>query len=103
MKVLTIKSADILDPEMQTEIHYTFGMEHHTDYVFKPRGDERYSATIVLEETEAVISDVIRASAAFPELTFIIDDLDMEENSIKRIHVRDGNVLEQLRSGWEWE
>jgi hypothetical protein len=103
MRVLTIKSADIMDAEMQTEVHHTFGMEHHTDYVFKPRGDQHYSATIVLEETGAVISEVIRASAAFPGLTFLIDDLDMEENSIERIHVREGEVKEQLRSGWKWD
>ena len=34
MKVLTIKSADVLDTDLQTEVHHTFGMERHTDYVF---------------------------------------------------------------------
>ena len=103
MRVLTIKSADILDEEMHTEVHHAFGMEHHTDYVFKPRGDRKYSATIVLEETEAVIRGVIGASVAFPDTAFVIDDLDMEQNSIERYHIRDGKVKEQLRSGWKWD
>ncbi len=103
MKVLTIKSADILDGEMQTEVHHTFGMEHYTDYVFKPRGDSRYAATIVLEDTETVIRNVISSSESFPGVTFVIDDLDMENNSIERYHVKEGLVKEQLRSGWKWE
>ncbi len=103
MKVLTIKSADILDGEKQTEVHHAFGMEHHTDYVFKPRGDQQYSATIVLEESGAVIGSIIAASNSFPGLAFVIDDLDMEANSIERFHVKEGYVKEQLRSGWKWE
>ena len=103
MKVLTVKSANVLDEEMQTEVHHVFGMEHHTDYVFKPRGDQKYSATIVLVDTGPVIKQVISASTSFPDLTFVIDDLDMEANSIQRYHFRDGNVKEQLRSGWKWE
>jgi hypothetical protein len=103
MKVLTIKSAGILDGELQTEVHYAFGMERHTDYVFKPRGDQKYSATIVLEETKPVIDKVIAESGRFPDAEFIIDDLDMEENSIERYHVKNGGVSRQLRSGWEWE
>jgi hypothetical protein len=103
MRVLTIKSASVLDEEMQTEVHHVFGMEHHTDYVFKPRGDQKYSATIVLEDTEPVIKQMVSASTSFPDLSFVIDDLDMESNSIERYHVSDGNVKEQLRSGWKWE
>jgi hypothetical protein len=103
MKVLTIKSAGFLDEELQTEVHHAFGMEHHTDYVFKPRGDGNYSATIVMEETGAVIQDVVVASAAFQGIEFIIDDLDMEQGTIERYHVLDGNVKERFRSGWKWE
>jgi len=103
MKVLTIKSDNILDQEIQTEVHHAFGMEHHTDYVFKPRGDQKYSATIVLADTGPVINQVISASTAFPDLAFVIDDLDMEANNIERYHVMDGKVKEQLRSGWKWE
>ena len=103
MKVLTIKSADALDRDLQTEIHHTFGMERHTDYVFKPRGDGPYSATIVLEDSGPVIGKIIAESTAFPGMAFVIDDLDMESNTIERYHVKDGNVKEQLRSGWNWE
>jgi hypothetical protein len=103
MKVLTVKSSDILDSDIQTDVHHEFGMEHHTDYVFKPREDQKYSATIVLEETDGVIKKIIDASKRFPGLAFVIDDLDMEANSIERYHVKDGRVKEQLRSGWKWE
>ena len=103
MKVLTVKSTGVLDEDMQTEVHHTFRMEHHTDYVFKPRSDREYSATIVMENTETVINSVISGSETFPGLTFVIDNLDMENNSIERFHVKDGLVKEQLRSGWKWE
>ena len=103
MKVLTVKSEHLLDEDLQTEIHHVFGMEHHSDYVFKPRGDQKYSATIVLADTGPVISQVISASVAYPDLAFVIDDLDMEANSVERYHVKAGNVKEQLRSGWKWE
>lgn len=103
MKVLTVKSADILDEKMQNEVHFAFGMERHTDYVFKPRGDGKYSATIVLEDTGSVINTIIGESRSFPGLAFVIDDLDMEKNAIERYHVKEGNVKEQLRSGWKWE
>ena len=102
MKVLTIKSAGILDEDVQTEVHHTFGMEHYTDYVFKPGGGQ-YSATIVMEDTKQVIGNIIGASRSFPETGFVIDDLDMERNSIQRYHVKNGLVKEQLRSGWNWD
>jgi len=103
MKVLTIKSSGILEQEEQTEVHYAFGMERHTDYVFKPRGDQRYSATIVLEDSRPVVDRIIHASRKFPDIAFVIDDLNMEENTIERYHVKEGIVKEQLRSGWKWE
>jgi len=102
MKVLTVKSADVLDEEIQLDVHHAFGMEHHTDYVFKPRGDREYSATIVLEDTGPVIERMIEESKAFPGSVFIIDDLDMEANTIERYHVKAGYVKERLRSGWKW-
>jgi len=102
MKVLTVKSTESLDEVLQTEVHHTFGMEHYTDYVFKPRGDQKYSATIVLEESTNVINNIQTASASFPDHEFVIDDLDMEQNSIERYMVKDGQILEQQQSGWEW-
>lgn len=103
MKVLTIKSVDVLDETMQTEVHHTFGMEHYTDYVFKPRGDQKYSATIVLEESDQVIKNIELRSVSFPDHEFIIDDLDMEQNSIERYRVKNGTIIEKIQSGWEWD
>lgn len=102
MKVLTVKSSSILDSEQQTEVHHAFGMEHHTDYVFKPQEDQKYSATIVLEESGPVVDMIISATEGFPDIGFVIDDLDMEKNEIERYHVKEGAVKEQLRSGWKW-
>ena len=103
MKVLTVKSSGILELEKQTEVHFAFGMEQHTDYIFKPRGDQKYSATIVLEDSAPVVKKIISASVNFPDTPFLIDDLNMEENTIERYHVKGGIVKEQLRSGWKWE
>jgi hypothetical protein len=103
MKVLTIKSADVLDTDLQTEVHHTFGMERHTDYVFKPRGEGPYSATIVLEDSGPVIGKIVSESGSFPGYSFVIDDLDMESNSIERYHVKDGRVTDQRKSGWKWD
>ena len=102
MKVLTIKSVEILEENIQTDVHHTFGMEHYTDYVFKPRGDKKYSATIVLEDSAKVISNVEAHSTSFPDNEFLIDDLDMEQNSIERYRVKNGTIIEKLQSGWDW-
>ncbi len=103
MKVLTIKSVEVLDETMQTEVHHTFGMEHYTDYVFKPRGDQKYSATIVLEDSAGVIRNVESRSVSFPDHEFMIDDLDMEQNSIERYRVKNGTIIEKIQAGWEWD
>ncbi len=102
MKVLTIKSSDMLEDALQTDVHYTFGMEHYTDYVFKPRGDQKYSATIVMEDTSVVITNVITKSKCYPTREFLIDDLDMERNTVERYRVKNGKVIGQLQRGWEW-
>jgi hypothetical protein len=103
VKVLTIKSVNVLAEAIQTEVHHTFGMEHYTDYVFTPRGDQKYSATIVLEDTSHVIQNVQKNSASFADQEFVIDDLDMENNSIERYRIMNGNIMEKLNSGWEWD
>ena len=102
MKVLTIKSVEVLEETMQTEVHHSLGMEHYTDYVFKPRGDQNYSATIVLEDSTAVIGNVISHTTSFPANEFLIDDLDMEQNTVERYRVKNGSILEKLQSGWDW-
>jgi hypothetical protein len=102
MKVLTIKSVDVLEETAQTEIHYAFGMEHYTDYVFKPRGAQKYSATIVLMDSSEVIRNVQEKSTSFPDQEFIIDDLDMEGNNVDRIRIKNGKVVKRLNRGWDW-
>ena len=102
MKVLTVKSVEKLPVDMQNEVHHTFGMEHYTDYVLKPRGDQKYSATIVLEQSEEAITNIISRSTTFPNNEFLIDDLNMEQNMIERYRVKNGTQLEKLQSGWDW-
>ncbi|PID92929.1 MAG: hypothetical protein CSA96_01135 [Bacteroidetes bacterium] len=103
MKVLTIKSVDALSEALQTEVHHVLGMEHFTDYVFKARGDQQYTATIVLERSAQIISKIIASSADLPDQEFILDDLDMEENTINRIRIKAGEVTETRQSGWDWD
>jgi hypothetical protein len=103
MKVFTIKSVDVLDEPLQMEIHYAFGMEHYTDYVFKPRGGQKYSATIVLEDTSAVVRNVLKGSCSFPDREFLLDDLDMEANNVDRLRIKDGKIVKRLTRGWDWE
>jgi hypothetical protein len=103
MRVLTIKSVAVLDEKLQIEVHFAFGMEHHTDYVFKPRGAGKYSATIVMQDTAEVVQKVIENSTSFPDLEFIVDDLDMEGNNIDRLRIKNGEIVKRLNRGWEWE
>ncbi len=103
MKVLTIKSVSVLDEKLQMEVHYAFGMEHHTDYVFKARGAQKYSATIVLPDTTRVVGNIIARSVTFPDLEFIVDDLDMEGNNIDRMRIKNGEIVKRLNRGWDWE
>ncbi|MFZ5941127.1 MAG: hypothetical protein ACOYXB_11195 [Bacteroidota bacterium] len=102
MKVLTIKSVESLDPELKNEIHYSFGMEKHTDYVFKDRTAGPYAATISLPDSAPVIAMITRESSRFPGYTFIIDDLDLDGNTIERIHVKAGEVTDRKKAAWEW-
>ena len=103
MKILTIKSVEVLDEEMQNEVHHSLGMEHYTDYVFQPRAAQKYSATIVLEESGPVIAKIREASRSFPGLEFLIDDLNMEQNTIERYKLKHGKILGHQQSGWKWE
>ncbi len=95
MKALTVKSTVVLDGNLQNDIHFTLGMEQYTDYVFKPKEDQIYSATIVLEDSSEVIGNIVSRSVAFPDIEFMIDDLDTEENSIVRYRFRNGEILEK--------
>ncbi|MCK5067693.1 MAG: hypothetical protein KAR16_09645 [Bacteroidales bacterium] len=95
MRVITIKSVEVLDEALQIEVHYCFGMEQHTDYVFKPRGEELYSATIVMEESDHVIKQVREATESCPGHEFILDDLDMDSNIVTTYRFKNGEVLEK--------
>jgi hypothetical protein len=103
MNVLTIRSVDKLSDEQKNEIHFAFGMEQHTDYVFKDRSASVYSATINIASTDTVIERIVSESIAFSDLRFIIDDLDLESNSIKRLEIRNGQIVKQLSSRLLWE
>lgn len=103
MKVLTIRSEDPLSDEQKNEIHFAFGMEQHSDYVFKDRSASIYSATINLESTDLVIERIVYESTAYPDLAFIIDDLDLMSNSIRRFEVQNGKTVKQLNSKLNWE
>jgi len=102
MKVLTIRSLENVPEDIRLDIHYSFGMERHTDYVFKDKFSSVYSATINLESTGPVISEIVRQSVKFPDLSFIIDDLDLENNVIERYRINNGETVERLSSKWEW-
>ena len=93
MKTLTIESIEVLDEELQNEIHYAFGMEHYTDYVFKPKGDKNYSATIVFEDSKMVIKNVEKRSVAFPNYQFEVEDLDMDTGVMKIYSIKNGSII----------
>ena len=93
MKTITIESIEVLDEELQTEVHHTFGMEHYTDYVFKPRGGKTYSATIVYEDSRKVIKNVEEQSAKFPDYQFRLEDLDMDTGVMKIYTIKNGSIL----------
>jgi len=97
MKTITIESIEVLDEELQTEVHHTFGMEHYTDYVFKPRGDKNYSATIVFEDSRKVIKKVEEQSVKFPDYQFAVEDLDMDSGVMKIYTIKNGSIL-KIRS-----
>ena len=95
MRAISIKSVEILKEEVQLEVHHTFGMEQYTDYVFKPGGGKIYSATIVMDSSEHVISKVTGASSSFPGQEFILDDLDMDSNISTTYRLKEGEILEK--------
>lgn len=95
MRAITIKSVEVLEEALQLEVHFSFGMEQYTDYVFKPRGGKIYSATIVMDSSDHVIAKVKEASKRFPGQEFILDDLDTESNTSTSYRFREGEILEK--------
>lgn len=95
MRAISVKSVEVLEEDLQLHVHHTFGMEQHSDYVFKPGGGKNYSATIVMYSSEKVIAQVTEASAQFPGREFILVDLDTDTNASISYRIRDGEILEK--------
>jgi hypothetical protein len=95
MRAISVKSAEVLEEELQLHVHHTFGMEQHSDYVFKPGGGKIYSATIVMDSSDHVITHVTEASAQFPGREFILVDLDTDSNVSNIYRIKDGEILEK--------
>jgi len=93
MKAITVKSIKVLDEVMQTEVHFAFGMEHYTDYVFKARGDKKYSATLVMEDSSELLRNVEEGSKAFPDHEFVVVVLDTDTNVVKKHFFQAGILL----------
>jgi len=95
MRAISVKSAEVLDEELQLHVHHTFGMEQHSDYVFKPGGGKIYSATIVMYYSDQVIKQVTEASSQFPGREFVLVDLDTDTNVSATYRIMDGEILEK--------
>ena len=95
MRAISVKSAEVLDEELQLHVHHTFGMEQHSDYVFKPGGGKIYSATIVMYSSDQVITQVTEASGQFPGREFVLVDLDTDTNVSATYRIKDGQILEK--------
>ncbi len=95
MRAISVKSVEVLEEELQLHVHHTFGMEQYTDYVFKTGGGKIYSATIVMESSDQVISKVQEASTSFPEHEFVLVDLDTDTNASATYRFRNGEILEK--------
>ena len=95
MRAISVKSAEVLDEELQLHVHHTFGMEQHSDYVFKPGGGKIYSATIVMYYSDQVIKQVTEASGQFPGREFVLVDLDTDTNVSATYRIKDGQILEK--------
>lgn len=95
MRAITIKSIEHLNEAQQIEAHYAFGMEHHTDYVFKPGEEEVYSATIAIGDSTQVIESVKKGSLSFPDYEFMLEDLDVETNVATTYRFGNGELLDK--------
>lgn len=98
MRAISVKSVEVLEEELQLHVHHTFGMEQHSDYVFKPGGGKIYSATIVMYSSEQVIAQVTEASAQFPGREFVLVDLDTDTNASTSYRIKDGEIVEKTFS-----
>ena len=95
MRAITIKSVESIGEAQQIEVHYAFGMEHHTDYVFKPGEEEIYSATIAIGDSRRVIDSVKKGSGSFPDYEFVLEDLDVDSNVATTYRFKAGEILDK--------
>lgn len=102
MKVLTVKTIETLDKENQLDIHYILKMEHYADYVFQDKNSAQYTATISMDDTAPVIEAIIKLTIQLPEYNFVIDNLDMQDDMVERLRVRNGEILEKKTGNMGW-
>ncbi len=95
MRAISVKSVEVLEEDLQLHVHHSFGMEQYTDYVFKTGGGKIYSATIVMESSDHVISHVKEATSSFPDHEFVLVDLDVNSNASTTYRFKEGEILEK--------
>ncbi len=95
MRAISVKSVEVLEEDLQLNVHHSFGMEQYTDYVFKTGGDKNYSATIVMASSMQVISQVKEATKTFPDHEFVLIDLDTDSNASTTYRFKEGEILEK--------
>jgi len=103
MRVLTLRSTTELPFELQSNIHYTFRMEHHTDVILKDRGASIYSSTISMDDPGKVIETIVKHSVKFPDISFLLDDLHLEEGTIRRLTVQNGSITGEKSGELSWD
>ncbi len=95
MRAISVKSVEVLEEDLQLHVHHSFGMEQYSDYVFKTGGGKIYSATIVMESSDHVISQVKKATSSFPDHEFVLVDLDTNTNASTTYRFKEGEILEK--------
>ncbi len=103
MKVLTVKTLEVISPETQRDIHYILRMEHQSDHIFHDKNADRYSATISMQNTDEAIVTIVDRSVEIPEYTIIVDDLDMENNLFQRLYIKKGKINKRMDGSLNWE
>ena len=94
MKAVTVKSAEVMDETLQLEVHYAFGMEHYTDYVFRPRDGMKYSVTVVMDDSTEIMKNVVTRCASFPDREFVMEVLEIGENALSHYVIKNGSIVE---------
>lgn len=103
MKVLTVKTLETMNDDLQLDIHYTLKMEHFTDYVFQDKKSAQYTATISMDDTKDAADAIIKNTTKLPEYNFILDILDMNNENIERLIVNKGVIIEKKNGNLDWK